>query len=92
MRALKAFLLGALAIGVVAYALAAAAAVAAQAGGRTLDVALGPLRIVSVVPEGPATRDDVRPRDPDPGDRRRSREPRGCTRSPAWPPAVKSIT
>ena len=33
MRALKAFLLGALAVGIVAYALAAALAVAAQAGG-----------------------------------------------------------
>ncbi len=56
MRALiRAFLLGALAIGLVAYALAAAAAVTAQAGGRTLEIALGQLRMVSVVEEGSAT-------------------------------------
>ena len=38
MRALKAFVLGSLAFGIVGYALAAALAVAAQAGGSTLDV------------------------------------------------------
>ena len=43
MRGLKAFVLGAVATGVVAYALVAALAVAAQAGERTLDIALGPL-------------------------------------------------
>jgi hypothetical protein len=47
-RSLKAFLLGALAIGVVAYALAAAAAVSAQAAHRTLEIGLGPVGIVSV--------------------------------------------
>ena len=48
MRALKAFLLGAFALGVLAYALAAALAVTAQAGGRTIDLALGPLVVVAV--------------------------------------------
>jgi hypothetical protein len=52
MRALKAFLLGSLALGIVGYALAAALAVAAQAGGTTIDVGLGPLPIVSVTSEG----------------------------------------
>lgn len=51
MRALRAFVLGAVAIGVLAYTLAAALAVAAQAGGRTLDVALGPLAVVAVAGE-----------------------------------------
>lgn len=55
MRALKAFLLGAVAVGVVAYALVAALAVTAQAGGRTLDLALGPLTLVSVTQGGTAT-------------------------------------
>jgi hypothetical protein len=54
-RALKAFLLGAVAVGVVVYALVAAVAVAAQAGGRTLDIALGPLTLVSVTQGGAAT-------------------------------------
>lgn len=55
MRSLKAFLLGMLAVGVVAYAVAAALAVSAQAAGRALDVGLGPLEIVSVVMQGSAT-------------------------------------
>ena len=55
MRSLKAFLLGALAVGIVAYAVAAALAVSAQAAGRTLDLALGPLVIVSVTTHGTAT-------------------------------------
>ena len=55
MRALKAFLLGAFAVGVVAYALAAALAVTAQAGGRTLDISLGPLVLVVVARHGPET-------------------------------------
>lgn len=55
MRGLKAFLLGAAAAGVVAYSLVAALAVTAQAGERTLELALGRLTIVSVVREGPTT-------------------------------------
>ena len=55
MRALKAFLLGAVAVGVVAYALAAALAVTAQAGERALDIAIGPFTVVSVAREGVAT-------------------------------------
>lgn len=51
MRALKAFVLGFFALGVVGYAIVAALAVAAQAGGHTLDVALGPLLVVSVTAE-----------------------------------------
>jgi hypothetical protein len=47
-RSLKAFLLGMLAIGVVAYTAAAALAVAAQAGGHPLDIAFGPIRVVTV--------------------------------------------
>ena len=54
MRNLKAFLLGAVAIGVVAYALAAAVAISAQAGGRTLHLGVGPLLIVSVTHEAAA--------------------------------------
>ena len=46
MWALKAFLLGSLAFAVVGYAAAAALAVAAQAGGATVDVAVGPLVVV----------------------------------------------
>jgi hypothetical protein len=53
--ALKAFLLGAVAIGVFAYAVVAALAVTAQAGGHTLDIALGPLALVSVTHEGTTT-------------------------------------
>ena len=55
MRALKAFLLGAVAVGVVAYALVAALAVTAQAGGRALEIALGPLAILSVTHGGRST-------------------------------------
>jgi hypothetical protein len=55
MWALKAFLFGAVAVGVVAYALVAALAVTAQAGGRALDIALGPLTVVSVTQAGKAS-------------------------------------
>lgn len=48
MRAVKCFLLGALAVGVLSYAMVAALAVVAQAAGRTLGLALGPLVFVSV--------------------------------------------
>lgn len=44
----RAVALGAVAAGMVAYACAAAAAVVAQAGGRTLDVHVGPLALVAV--------------------------------------------
>ena len=53
MRDLKAFALGAIAAGVLAYAGAAALAVAAQAAGRSL-VAVGPLVVVSVEREASA--------------------------------------
>lgn len=49
MWAVKAFGLGAFAVGVLGYAAAAAIAVAAQAGGRSIDLALGPLPIVTVL-------------------------------------------
>jgi hypothetical protein len=52
MWALKAFLLGSLAFANVGYAAAAALAVAAQAGGTTVDLAVGPVVIVSVAFEG----------------------------------------
>jgi len=55
MRSLKAFLLGAFAAGVVAYAAAAALGVSAQAAGRALRVGVGPLGIVSVTEHGPGT-------------------------------------
>ena len=55
MWALKAFVLGSLAFALVGYAAAAALAVAAQAGGSTIDVGVGPLLLVSVTLEG-ATR------------------------------------
>jgi len=48
MRGLRAFALGAIALGVLAYAGAAALAVGAQAAGRSLVVGLGPLVLVSV--------------------------------------------
>ena len=48
MRGLRAFALGAIAVGVLAYAGAAALAVGAQAAGRSLIVGLGPLVVVSV--------------------------------------------
>ncbi len=51
MWGLKAFVLGTVAIGVVAYAVAAALAVTAQTGGRALELALGPLVVVSVTHE-----------------------------------------
>ena len=52
MWALKAFVLGTLALAVVGYAAAAALAVAAQASGATLDVGIGPLGLVSVTLAG----------------------------------------
>lgn len=55
MRALKTFLLGVVAVGVVAYTVAAALVVVAQAGGRTLHLSLGPLLLASVGREGRAT-------------------------------------
>jgi hypothetical protein len=48
MRSLKAFVLGLVAVGILAYTVAAAAAVTAQAGGRALSVTVGPLVFVSV--------------------------------------------
>jgi hypothetical protein len=54
-RALKAFVLGALALGIVGYALAAALAVTAQAGGSTIEVGVGPLDLVSVTRDGATT-------------------------------------
>jgi hypothetical protein len=54
-RSLKAFLLGTVAVGISAYAVAAALAVSAQAAGRTLDLGLGPLEIVSVTTHGATT-------------------------------------
>jgi hypothetical protein len=53
-RSLKAFLLGATAVGALAYALLATLALSAQRGGRTLDLALGPLQLVAVAEEGTA--------------------------------------
>lgn len=55
MRSLKTFLLGAIAAGVVAYALVAALAVTAQAAGRALDIAVGPFVVVTVTHGGAAT-------------------------------------
>ena len=54
MRSLRAFLLGATAVGAVAYALLATLALSAQRGGRTLDLGFGPLRLVAVAEEGTA--------------------------------------
>jgi hypothetical protein len=54
MWSLKAFLLGALAAGLVAYALAAAAAITVQAAGHTLEIAVGPIVLVAVVEQGGA--------------------------------------
>ena len=48
MRALRAFTLGCVALGVLAYAGVAALAVAAQAAGRSFVVGLGPLIVASV--------------------------------------------
>ena len=48
MRNLRAFALGTIAVGVLAYAGAAALAVGAQAAGRSLVVGFGPLVVVSV--------------------------------------------
>ncbi len=48
MRDLKAFALGAIAVGVLAYAGISALAVSAQAAGRSLAIGLGPLVVVSV--------------------------------------------
>ena len=48
MRNLRAFVLGAIAVGVLSYAGAAALAVGAQAAGRSLVIGFGPLVVVSV--------------------------------------------
>ena len=48
MWGLRAFVLGTVAVGVVAYAVVAALAVMAQAGGHALELALGPLVVVAV--------------------------------------------
>ena len=55
MRSLKCFLLGAVAVGIVAYAVVAALAVTAQAAGRTLEIAVGPMQLVSVAESGGST-------------------------------------
>jgi hypothetical protein len=47
-RALKAFVLGVLGVGLLAYVAAAVVALAASVGGSDLDVRIGPLSIVSV--------------------------------------------
>lgn len=52
MRALKAFALGAAAVAVAGYVTAASVAMAAQAGGRSVHVALGPLVLVTVARHG----------------------------------------
>ena len=52
MWALKAFVLGSLAFALVGYAVAAALAVAAQAGDSAIEVGVGPLLLVSVTLEG----------------------------------------
>jgi hypothetical protein len=52
MWALKAFVLGSLAFAVVGYAVAAALAVTAQAGGTTVEVGVGPVLLVSVTLQG----------------------------------------
>lgn len=55
MRLVKSFLLGTVALGILGYALVAALAVAAQAGSRTLDIALGPLTLVAITADGTST-------------------------------------
>ena len=55
MWALKAFLLGAFALGVVAYALSAILGLAAQGTGRELELAIGALPLVSVEITGTTT-------------------------------------
>jgi hypothetical protein len=52
MRALKSFLLGTMATGMVAYVVVAVVALAAQADDRSLAVAVGPVVILSVAVEG----------------------------------------
>ena len=54
MRALKAFLLGSLAFAVVGYAARGRTRRGSSGGGRTVDVAVGPLVVVSVALEGAA--------------------------------------
>jgi hypothetical protein len=53
-RDLKAFALGAVAVGVLAYAGISALAVSAQAAGRSLAIGLGPFVVVSVEHEASA--------------------------------------
>jgi hypothetical protein len=55
MWGLKAFALGTVAVGVLAYAVLAALAVTAQAGGRAFELAVGPLALVSVTHDEGAT-------------------------------------
>ena len=55
MRTLKIFALGTVATGIVAYAVVAAVALAAQADERSLLVAVGPVVIVSVAVHGATT-------------------------------------
>jgi hypothetical protein len=54
-RALKAFLLGFVAVGLVLYVFAAAIALAVAAGGGTLLLALGPLIVLEVARSGNGT-------------------------------------
>lgn len=54
-RVVRAFALGAAAAGLLAYALAAAIAVIAQSGGRTVDVHVGPLVLVAIERTGATT-------------------------------------
>jgi hypothetical protein len=53
-RNLKAFALGAAAVGALAYTLTAALAVTAQAAGRTLVISLGPFVLVTVARDASA--------------------------------------
>lgn len=51
----RAFALGAVAAGLLGYAVAAAVAVIAQSGGRTVDVHVGPLVVVAIERAGATT-------------------------------------
>ena len=55
MRAVKVFLVGAAAIGAVAYVFAAGLALVVAAGGSTMQLGLGPLLLVSVRHDGGST-------------------------------------
>jgi hypothetical protein len=54
-RPVRAFLLGAVAVALLAYVTAATVAMAAQAAGRSLEVALGPVVLVAVSRDGATT-------------------------------------